>query len=99
MNAGNQSPERLFEAALHIASPAQRAAFLDGACGGDVQLRQRVEALLQNYEQAGQFLEQPPAAFSPDALAVATGMAPVAEKPGDKIGRYKLREQIGERSR
>jgi eukaryotic-like serine/threonine-protein kinase len=95
MNSDNQSPERLFEAALHLTSPAQRTSFLNGACGGDVQLRQRVEALLKNYEQAGQFLEQPPAAFSPNSLAVTTGMVPVTEKPGDKIGRYKLREQIG----
>src|ERR1035437_8652218 len=96
MNSGNQSPERLFDAALQITSPAQRAAFLNEACGGDVQLRQRIESLLQDYEQAGQFLEQPPAAFAPNALGVSSGTMPVTEKPGDKSGRYKLREQSGE---
>lgn len=41
--------EALFAAALEQA-PAERAAFLNGACLGDVALRQRVDALLAAYE-------------------------------------------------
>ena len=39
------SEETLFEAALKVPD-AERGAFLDRECGGDVELRARVEALL-----------------------------------------------------
>jgi hypothetical protein len=72
--------------------PAQeRAAFLDKACAGDAALRQRVEELLQASDEAGAFL-QSPAAFPPSGTVPAIP----AEKPGDRIGRYKLLQQIGE---
>ena len=96
MNSGPPSPERLFEAALQFTNPAERAAYLEDACGGDAALRQCIEVLLQDYAQAGPFLEQAPAAFSLRSLVAATGTVPLTEKPGDQIGRYKLREQIGE---
>jgi hypothetical protein len=38
--------ESLFAAALDKATAAERRAFLDGACGGDAALRQRLEQLL-----------------------------------------------------
>src|SRR5262245_36289210 len=41
--------------------PAERAAFLDRACGGDAALRQRVEALLRCHANAGDFLARPAA--------------------------------------
>jgi hypothetical protein len=49
----------LFETALAKESPAERSAFLDVACGTDVVLRRRVEALLQAHERAGNFLNRP----------------------------------------
>jgi eukaryotic-like serine/threonine-protein kinase len=69
--------------------PAERLAYLDGACAGDAALRQQVEGLLRAHEQAGTFLET-----SPASLALAS--TPLTEKPGDRIGRYKLLQQIGE---
>src|SRR2546421_485405 len=51
----------LFIAALQIEDPAERSAYLDKACGADAELRQRVEALLQAFAQAGSFLHQPAA--------------------------------------
>jgi serine/threonine protein kinase len=73
--------------------PAERAAYLDKACAGDAALRQRVEALLQAHEQVGGFLE-------PDLTVKAATPTPApalpTEKAGDRIGRYKLLEQIGE---
>ena len=36
----------LFLNALELADPAARVAYLDGECGGDAELRARVEALL-----------------------------------------------------
>ncbi len=77
-----------FAAALACATPAERAASLDAHCGDDAALRRRVEALLQAATQAGDFLEFPAAAPPP--------ADEISEKPGDRIGRYKLLEKIGE---
>ncbi|HZY90641.1 MAG TPA: hypothetical protein VFE78_37810, partial [Gemmataceae bacterium] len=51
--------ETIFAAALGKRKPAERSAYLDEACGRDVGLRLRVEALLKNHEKAGNFLERP----------------------------------------
>ena len=84
--------EVLAEAAARN-STAERATFLDGACGGDERLRAEVEQLLRAHDEAGAFLEDPitPPQRSPIVLSVLP-----TEKPGDKIGRYKLLQQIGE---
>src|ERR1039458_7563024 len=68
----------------------ERPAYLDQACAGDAALRQRIVELLQAGDEAGAFLESP-AAVPP----VGTSRLP-ANKPGDRIGRYKLLQQIGE---
>jgi hypothetical protein len=52
--------------------------------------------LLHDHDHAGRFLESPPTAVFARTLAVTTGMVPLTEKPGDRIGRYKLLQQIGE---
>src|SRR5262245_39928476 len=49
----------IFEAALARRDPAERAAYLDEACGGAPALRQRVESLLRSHEQVGDYLECP----------------------------------------
>jgi eukaryotic-like serine/threonine-protein kinase len=78
--------EEIFSAARDL--PAQaRTAFLRRACGGDAALRQQADSLLAAHEQAGQFLQPTVALSAPSALA---------GKSGDRIGRYKLLEQIGE---
>ena len=51
----------LFADALEVTDPAQRAALLDAACGGDLALRQRVEHLLSLHEGDREFLEPSPA--------------------------------------
>jgi eukaryotic-like serine/threonine-protein kinase len=73
---------------------AERSAYLDGACAGDVTLRQRVEDLLHAHEQAENFLQAPPAGL--DSKRTIHMEIPITEKPGDKIGHYKLLQQIGE---
>src|SRR5437588_904173 len=87
--------EALFTLAVEKTA-AERAAFLDRECSGDAELRQRVEALLGAHEKAGEFLKEPPAAVSAKTFVITTGMVPVTEKAGDRIGRYKLLQQIGE---
>src|SRR5437660_3673726 len=96
MNNAAEREEHIFEAALRFPAPEQRAAYIQGACANDEALRQRVETLLNAHERAGGFLDQPPAAASGKTLVVTTGMLAVAERPGDKIGRYKVLQQIGE---
>jgi serine/threonine protein kinase/tetratricopeptide (TPR) repeat protein len=49
----------IFMEALDRETLAERAAYLDEACGGDTALRRRVEALLTSHEQAGGFLGKP----------------------------------------
>ncbi len=87
--------EVAFAGALQLVTPAARAAYLNEACGGDRVLRERVEALLRAAEIAGDFLEQPPTGLtgSDPATVISTGFR---EQPGDRIGRYKLLQQIGE---
>jgi serine/threonine protein kinase/Flp pilus assembly protein TadD len=80
----------LFLEALEIADPAERTAFLDGACAGDPHLRDRVEQLLKAHDEPGGFMERPALAL------VASADGPVSERPGTMIGPYKLLEQIGE---
>src|SRR5688500_11532017 len=51
--------ETLFEALRHKGTPAERASFLDEACGVDDDLRRRVEALWKAHHDAGSFLRMP----------------------------------------
>src|SRR5262249_28563993 len=80
----------IFGRALEIASPAERAAYLVQACGGDPRLRAEVESLLRAGQAAGGFfadLRPPPGPTIDQA---------VSERPGDVIGPFKLLEQSGE---
>jgi WD40 repeat protein/serine/threonine protein kinase len=83
--------EALFAAALEKPTPAERAAYLDGACGGDHALRARIEALLAAHAASGGVLDAPP-----ESLTSTGGYRPIPESPGTVIGRYKLLQQIGE---
>ena len=87
--------QAVFAEALQHISAETRAAYLGGACGADAVLRRRVEALLHAAESAGEFLEQPPTGLvaGHGSTGLVTGFN---EEPGDRIGRYKLLEQIGE---
>jgi hypothetical protein len=87
MNAKQGRIEALFDAALTF-QPDQRQAFLLAACGGDSDLRQQLEVLLQAKAEAGGFLPEQP-------LDTITVVIPITEKTGDPIGRYKLLQQIG----
>src|SRR6516165_10902856 len=50
----------VFSEALERTDPTDRAAYLDGACRGNPELRRRVEELLAAHEGAGRFLEGDP---------------------------------------
>src|SRR5437868_4714852 len=78
--------KEIFEQALDITPAEERLRFLVTACGKDAALLARVQALLRADESGESFLPE-----QPKATVVA-----ITEKPGDRIGRYKLLQQIGE---
>ena len=75
--------ETIFHDASARVRGAEREAYLDGACGGDADLRSRVDALLEAHDAASGILDSP---------AVEGNR----EGPGTSIGNYKLLQEIGE---
>jgi eukaryotic-like serine/threonine-protein kinase len=92
----------LFVAAIAIADPAERAAFLDRECGENPTLRQRLEALIAGSEQSRCPLDNPhPHAAEGQTVThvgqPATRQHVRAEQAGAVIaGKYTLVEPIGE---
>ena len=95
MPAESRSLKEVFLAALAIA-PAERAAWLEQACGQDAELRERVELMLAAHDTPQSLLDRPTfVAVRSDAVTGAcTGEE--AERPDTVIGPYKLLQQIGE---
>jgi len=83
--------ETIFKAAIKMRPSAERTAYVQQACGSNVDLLVRLETLLHAHDEAGDFLET-----SPFGAGVGPADPPVAEGPGTVIGRYKLLEKIGE---
>ncbi|MEO6596085.1 MAG: tetratricopeptide repeat protein [Planctomycetota bacterium] len=77
----------LFEAALDRPS-SERDAFLLQACKEEPALRVRVQALLAAFDDAGPFLANPTSGGGTDVLH--------GEEAGERVGRYKLLQKIGE---
>jgi len=87
-----QRQMELFSAALEHSAGPERDAFLSNACAGDDSLLDCLRALLAGHNQVGSFLAPATDPLDP----TVTHLLPATEKPGDKIGRYKLLQQIGE---
>ncbi len=92
----------LFMKALDL-KPEQIDEFLDAACGDDVELRSRVQTLLDAHHQAGNFLSpsQSEKTLIGDAETDELGFFLQGTPPGElssgmTIGPYKLIERIGE---
>jgi serine/threonine protein kinase len=84
----------IFVQALTRNNGEARALYLVEACGDDHESRALVTSLLEAHAQAGGFLENMPTGFVSKGTVLVSD--PLTEKPGDKIGRYKLLQQIGE---
>jgi serine/threonine protein kinase len=90
--AGRQLDEKsIFSVARKIELPEARSVYLKDACGDDPILLDRLVALLRVHDEGQDFLESPL-----PGLVAALDLPPVAERPGQTIGRYKLLEEIGE---
>ena len=80
----------IFLAALDLESAEQIQAYVDEVCGEDEQLRNRVHVLLSAKREAGNFLEG-----GRESLT-ASFDADTGTRIGQRIGPYKLLQEIGE---
>jgi tetratricopeptide (TPR) repeat protein len=85
MSPSSEREEALFAEALALPE-SERAAFLDRACDCDATLRARLAALLAAHAAPDSVLGQ----------AVTLPPQRPDEQPGNRIGRYKLLQKIGE---
>jgi serine/threonine-protein kinase len=70
--------------------PEARTAWIEEACGGDVDLRRRVESLLAADARDWDLLDAPAAAV------VAVGASqPRLPAPGDRVGPWEILREIG----
>lgn len=83
--------QRLLDDALDR-PPEARAAFLGDACDGDKDLHDEVERLLRACEEAGEFLERPPATLAEPLL---DELFPAAAPAGVRIGPYRTTGELG----
>ncbi len=95
--SGRRSEKEIFFEALDKASPAERAAFLDGACGTNAAQRARIEGLLADHFQPDTFMKGPAATRPNPDLSEPFGRSiEPGETQASMIGRYKLLEKLGE---
>jgi len=98
--ATEKSEAALFQAAGQLTG-AGRAVFLEQACQGDSVLRRRLEDLLAAHEQSDGVLAETAGAKATPGKGKATLKLDFAEERpdeavGQKIGRYKVLEKVGE---
>lgn len=87
--------EAIFSAALEKVSADERDAYLEIACGGNAELRQEVERLLQAHAHADSFWQQ--AITDPKLTRTHFPVsAGIQEGAGSRLGPYQLLQQIGE---
>src|SRR5437762_3906788 len=92
MKPDSQREAALFQAAAQLGGVA-REPFLDGACHGNPGLRQRLDALLAAHEQSEGVLAEIAPAEATMKIEVDEASD---EAVGQKIGRYKILEKVGE---
>jgi hypothetical protein len=76
----------IFLAVLDLPDRADRAAYLEKACGKDTGLRRRVEGLLRSHESAGSFLGTPAVAPPDPEHAQTQAFTPTPDPDGESIG-------------
>ncbi len=98
VHSTKQSARPIFTKALGLNDPTAREAYLDEACGSDLDLRREIERLLA--AQLGERtspLDAVEAAFGPEQTVAPTAIVDAREgHQHPQIGPYRLLEQIGE---
>ncbi len=89
MSNARLSAKEIFLDALDRKSPQEILQCVEDACGDDVDLRLRVDALLKAHCEVGQFLGGPPP-------GTATEEVENVRRMGKAIGPYKILQKIGE---
>ncbi|MBA2341171.1 MAG: protein kinase [Pyrinomonadaceae bacterium] len=94
-----QQVEEIFQSALDL-SPGERASFIAESCTGDDALRAQVEALVAQYDEAGDFIEAPILDYSGFGLGdfPVPNTQPMTESElltGRLIGAYKFVRELG----
>ena len=84
--------QRIFVAAIGLESPAERASYLEDACGEDLALRESLEALVREYELGATLTADGESSVAAGGNSDDT----IDEKPGTMIGRYKILQLIAE---
>jgi hypothetical protein len=91
--------QSLFDAALQRGTVAERLAFLEEACAGDLALRRRLELLLAAHDKPAGILDKP--AIPPRSTPTSADLGPSDGSRGEHAGsvlagRYVLLGEIGE---
>src|SRR5213080_4333913 len=85
-----QQVEEVLQAALDR-PPHERASFLNEACSTDEELRQEASSLIDAYDEAGDFIEEP--AIAHDAHVLISNHQ--QNNIGREIGPYQIIERLG----
>ena len=85
-----QQVEEVLQAALDR-SPHERLSFLNEACSDDEELRQETSSLVDAYDEAGDFIEEP--AIAHDAHVLLSNHE--QNNIGREIGPYRIVERLG----
>ncbi len=92
MDSSSHKAKEIFVELISNVPPEEWEDRLLEASAGDKDLLVRVKALLRAHVEPGSFLEKPAMADQP----AATETQPLTERPGTRIGPYRLLQQIGE---
>ncbi len=92
----SQNLRRIFDRLID-APAGERTGILNQECGGDAELRRRLQVMVAAAEEDGKFLVDPTGeTMSPVSAEAATRVDSLRERPGTRIGPYKLLQLIGE---
>ena len=85
-----QEVKKILHPALEM-EPSERAAFLDERCGGDHELRNEIESLIEAHGKAGRRFESPAIEMMAETLVDDNGNGFV----GGSLGNYQIIEKLG----
>src|SRR5258707_259083 len=104
MPAEPNREKEIFLAALEIEAPPERGAYLEGACGADAELLDRVRELLRQHEAStGPLAQMAGSGTIPQTPEELAAKSKSRGRPGESdlkgqviAGRYKLLQKLGE---
>ncbi len=88
--------EAVFETLQELPTPAEREAHLRQVCGGDVRLRETVEALLVDAQRAEALFTRVERELRPPDELLETGREEPGPRAGERVGECRLEKLLGE---